>query len=137
MTKQTQTTNVEYPQPANQTVVYKETTTNNYSRGDSNRGYPKKDVEVFDPHRPPHAGAKPNEPVNITYKYQSHSSTTNNIKGGFPPKDESEPLLGRPFPRDDYEGPPKRVDELMATIGGEVRNSLLNKLVHILSDSFK
>lgn len=66
-----------------------------------------------------YVGFKQPEPVNITYKYQSHSSTTNNVRSGYPP--ETEPLLPQKFPREpEIGGPPKGVDELMATIGGEV-----------------
>lgn len=83
VTKQTQTTNVEYPRPANQTVVVRETrstnvenarpanqsvvyretqTTNNYSQGGGSDGeFPAKDtvakrIEVFESNKPPQYG---------------------------------------------------------------------------------
>lgn len=85
VTKQTQTTNVEYPRPANQTVVIRETrssnvenarpanqtvvyreretqSTNNYSQGGGSDGeLPPKDtvarrIEVFESNKPPQYG---------------------------------------------------------------------------------
>lgn len=99
-----------YPQnEPGKTVVYRHETrtTNNYGPGKEG----KPDVETFDPHRPPYSNdRKPNEPVNIQYRYKSESTTTNNYKTGYPPRDESEPLLPRPFPTDNNQldaGPPK------------------------------
>lgn len=65
----------------------------------------------------------PNDPnnVNITYKYTTHSTSTNNYKNGHLPNEEGLPLIRpQPFPHDGTDGPPKRVDELMAKIGQEV-----------------
>lgn len=119
LTKQTQT-NVDYPsnQPA---VLYKQEihTTNKYSPGN---GYPSRDVEIINTSRPPYSGKAPQkEPVNISYQYKSHSSTTNNFRGEF--EEEREPLLHpQPFPKDtEGFGVPKKVDQLMATIGNEVK----------------
>lgn len=106
--------------PAQSTTIYKydSHTTNNSSY--PNRPYTPRDTETFDPKHPPY-GRQNEPPVNVTYKYSSHTSTTNNVKGGYPP--ESEPLLGRPFPTDSsVDGPPKKLDDLMAKIGGEVSN---------------
>lgn len=119
------TTNVHHPYPngypanePNKTVIYKHEThtTNNYGR-------PGKDVESFDPKHPPYPhDRRPNEPVNIQYRYKSESKTTNNYKAGYPPSDDTQPLLPKPFPTENHpDGPPKRLDELMATIGHEVR----------------
>lgn len=118
-------THPQYPpndQPPNQTtIIYKQDSrTNNIDKP-----YPPNEIETFDPKHPPypHGARGPKEPINVTYKYSSHSTTTNNVKSGYPPGDESEPLLHpRPFPTDNsVDGPPKKLDELMATIGKEVR----------------
>lgn len=134
LTKQTQTNNIEYPsnQPA---VLYKQEThtTNKYSSGD---GYPTRDVEIINTSRPPYSGRAPQkEPVNISYQYKSHSSTTNNFRGEF--EEERQPLLHpQPFPKDAEEfGVPKKVDQLMATFGNEVRNKLLIYVIWI-GDNF-
>lgn len=122
LTKQTQT-NID--NPSNQpTVLYKQEThtTNKYSSGD---GYPSRDVEIINTNRPPYSGKAPQkEPVNISYQYKSHSATTNNFRGEF--EEEREPLLHpQPFPKDtEAFGVPKKVDQLMATIGNEVSNIL-------------
>lgn len=114
LTKQTQT-NTDYPP-----VVYKEEThtTNKYSLGD---GYGTRDVEVINASRPPYSGKPQKEPVNISYQYKSQSATTNNYRGQY--NEEREPLLHpQPFPKDVEEFElPKKVDQLMATIGNEVR----------------
>ncbi|XP_022920058.2 rhoGEF domain-containing protein gxcI [Onthophagus taurus] len=119
--KETHTTNTntgpQYPSyPPQDTVIYREnTTSNNFS----NQRYPR-DNEPRYPKPPP-------EPMNITYKYSATSTTSNNYKG-YPPSSETEPLLQpRPFPTDEDDGsPPKKLDELMATIGREPPNSPLN-----------
>lgn len=119
LTKQTQTNNVEYP-PNQSAILCKQEshTTNKYSSGD---GFPSRDVEIINTNRPPYSG-KPTqkEPVNISYQYKSHSSTMNNFRGEF--EEEKEPLLHpQPFPKDGEEFEvPKKVDQLMATIGNEV-----------------
>lgn len=106
-------------QPNQTTIIYKQDSqTNNTTY--PNRPNTPRDIETFDPNYPPYPDRRrPNEPMNVTYKYTSHTSTTNNVTKGYPP--ESEPLLGRPFPTDnDVDGPPKKLDDLMAKIGGEV-----------------
>ncbi|XP_050507806.1 inactive histone-lysine N-methyltransferase 2E isoform X2 [Diabrotica virgifera virgifera] len=108
------------------TIVYKqETHTTNNTYG-PNR--PRPDVETFDPNNPPYGFKKnPNEPINIHYSYKSTSKTENNYKGGYPPNGETESLLPKKFPtHDGPDGPPKKLDELMATIGREPPNSPLN-----------
>lgn len=109
-----------YPQnEPGRTVIYKQethTTNNTYGPG----GPPKKpsDVEVFDPKK----YGQPPEPINIHYSYKSTNTTQNKYKGGYPPSDETQHLLPRKFPVDDGpDGPPKKLDDLMATIGNEVR----------------
>ncbi|CAH0548121.1 unnamed protein product [Brassicogethes aeneus] len=125
-----------YPPSTDKTYIYKHesTTTNNYGPGGPRTGPPPSgrpktpvDVDTFDPKNPPY-GRKPNEPVNITYKYTSNSTTSNNYKGGYP-DDEGPNLRPKKFPTDDEivdSGPPKRLDDLMATIGREPPNSPLN-----------
>ncbi|KAF5295873.1 hypothetical protein FQR65_LT10360 [Abscondita terminalis] len=111
--------------PPKQTYVYNETTTTRHV----NDGYPN-DSNTYenDPNRYPPHDRRPNEPydpnnVNITYKYTTHSSSAK----GYPPHDEAQPLLRpQPFPHDGVDGPPKRVDELMANIGREPPDSPLN-----------
>lgn len=117
---QTQTSvNFDYPKPANQTIVYKEETRTTNTQ--PTKGYPPKDVEVLEPQqRPPYAN-KPVEPVNVTYKYHSHSTNENKYRGAS--AEESRLLLQqtRPFPKDDeVASPPKRVEDLLATLGHEV-----------------
>ncbi|XP_045463056.1 uncharacterized protein LOC123672804 [Harmonia axyridis] len=69
----------------------------------------------------------PQQPINIKYKYTTTSSTTNNYKTGYPPNEEGELLLPRPFPTEErVDGPPKKLDELMNTIGREPPTSPLN-----------
>lgn len=120
LTKQTQTNidNINKP-----TVIYKQEThtTNKYSPGD---GYQTKEVEVINSSRPPYSGRiTPKEPVNISYQYKAQSAS--NYRSDF---EEREPLLHpHPFPKDTEEFEvPKKVDQLMATIGNEVRKSVRN-----------
>lgn len=109
-----------YPpvEPVNKTVFYKheEHTTENFGPGYKHPN----DVETFVP--------KPQEPLNIQYKYKSESSTRNNYKTGYPPTNESQVLLPKPFPKNENEpdGPPKKLDDLMATIGNEPPTSPYN-----------
>ncbi|XP_056643267.1 uncharacterized protein LOC130449462 isoform X1 [Diorhabda sublineata] len=114
-------------EPQNKTIIYRHethSTNNNYSPNN-----PKPfEVETFDPKNPPYDIKKhPNEPINIQYSYKSTSKTQNNYKGGYPPNEETETLLPKKFPTDDRtDGPPKKLDELMATIGNEPPTSPLN-----------
>ncbi|XP_017775562.1 PREDICTED: E3 SUMO-protein ligase SIZ1 [Nicrophorus vespilloides] len=110
------------------------------------RQYP--DVEVFDPKNPPFPtghhhhqpqqqphpqsqqmypqNPSPNPEVNVTYKYKSTSNTTNTYRGQRPDEQyENAPLLPRKFPTDEN-GPPRKLDELMANIGQEPPNSPYN-----------
>ncbi|KAJ3662942.1 hypothetical protein Zmor_007256 [Zophobas morio] len=133
------TTNVHHPYPngyppnePNRTIIYKHETrtTNNYGPG--NRPGPgpgPNDVENFDPNHPPypHDNRRPNEPLNIQYRYKSESTTTNNYKAGYPPSDETQALLPKPFPTENQpDGPPRRLDQLLADIGNEPPNSPYN-----------
>ncbi|CAG9861535.1 unnamed protein product [Phyllotreta striolata] len=112
--------------PPNKTVVYKhETHTTNNTYGPNRPKTP--EVETFDPKSPPYPNKnQPNEPINIHYSYKSTSTTQNNYKGKYP-DGENEPLLPGRFPTGDGpDGPPKKVDELMATLGREPPTSPLN-----------
>ncbi|KAJ8968771.1 hypothetical protein NQ314_002120 [Rhamnusium bicolor] len=113
------------PNEPGKTIIYKHdtNTTNTYGPGGPRRPKTPTDIETFDPNNPPY-GRKPNEPINVHYTYKSTNTTQNTYKGGYPPGDESQPLLPQKFPTDD--GPPKKLDELMATIGNEPPNSPLN-----------
>ncbi|KAJ8922266.1 hypothetical protein NQ315_004204 [Exocentrus adspersus] len=115
------------PNEPGKTVIYKHEThtTNTHGPGGPNRPKTPSDVESFDPNNPPY-GRKPNEPINVHYSYKSTNTTQNTYKGGYPSNDESQPLLPQKFPTDAPEGPPKKLDELMATIGNEPPNSPLN-----------
>ncbi|CAH2006671.1 unnamed protein product [Acanthoscelides obtectus] len=88
------------PPTRGQTYMYNETTTT-------------KNVE----------NGRPNEPININYSYKSTESSKNVWKG-----EDSQPLLQpHRFPTDErVDGPPKKLDELMATIGNEPPTSPLN-----------
>lgn len=109
------------PQEPGKTVIYKhETHTTNKTYGPGGPGGPKapKDVDIFDPSK----YGKPNEPINIHYSYKSTNTTENKFKGGYPPGDETQTLLPHKFPvHDGPDGPPKKLDDLMATIGNEVK----------------
>ncbi|CAH1111689.1 unnamed protein product [Psylliodes chrysocephalus] len=110
----------------NKTIIYKnETQTTNNTYGPNRPKTP--EVESFDPKHPPYPYKnKPNEPINIHYSYKSTSKTENNYKGGYP-NGETELLLPKKFPTDDGpDGPPKKLDDLMATIGHEPPTSPLN-----------
>ncbi|RZC40893.1 uncharacterized protein BDFB_001003 [Asbolus verrucosus] len=114
------------PNEPNKTVIYRHEThtTNNY--GPESKPKPT-DAENFDPKYPPYDNRRPNEPVNIHYRYKSESTTTNNFKAGYPPSDETQALLPKPFPTDNQpDGPPRRLDELMADIGNEPPTSPYN-----------
>lgn len=117
------------PPPADKkTYIIKETHTTNYQNGypPNRHQSPPRDVETFPPQNPPY-GKKPQEPINIQYSYKSTNTTQNRYTGGYPPSDETQVLLPRKFPTNDGpDGPPKRIDELMATIGHEPPNSPLN-----------
>ncbi|KAF7271030.1 hypothetical protein GWI33_015996 [Rhynchophorus ferrugineus] len=113
------------PPPAKNTYIIKETHTTNYQNGypPNRQQSPPRDVETF----PPQVVRKPQEPINIHYSYKSTNTTENRYKGGYPENPETQTLLPRRFPTDEEpDGTPKRVEELMATIGNEPPNSPLN-----------
>lgn len=109
--------NNNYPTGVNKTYIHETHTTRNVTNSPYPNGYPNNNLtESFDPRTGP-------KDMNITYKYTTHHTTTNNFKGH--PHDEHDPLLPTPpFPTDgseiDSKGPPKRLDELMAEFGNEV-----------------
>lgn len=124
------------PQEPGTTVIYKHDThtTNNYPPPHQKQSPPNRTIIINkternayddrDPNRRPNEPHDPNN-VNITYKYTTHSTSSNNYSG-YPPE-ESQPLLRpHPFPHNGPDGPPKRVDELMANIGQEPPDSPLN-----------
>ncbi|CAH1980644.1 unnamed protein product [Acanthoscelides obtectus] len=113
------TNRVVQPPPQEKTVMYKHeshTTNHTYGPGDKR---PKSPEEQFDINR----YGRPNEPININYSYKSTESSKNVWKG-----EDSQPLLQpHRFPTDErVDGPPKKLDELMATIGNEPPTSPLN-----------
>nr|CAH7744584.1 unnamed protein product [Callosobruchus chinensis] len=66
---------------------------------------------------------RPKEPININYSYKSTNTSQNVWRS-----EDSQPLLQpHRFPTDEHvDGPPKKLDELMATIGNEPPTSPLN-----------
>lgn len=66
-----------------------------------------------------------NEPINIKYQYSSKLSTSNNYTGsGY---DDRDNIPIRPFPvEESVDGPPKKLDDLMANIGKEPNTNSLN-----------
>ncbi|KAG5867454.1 hypothetical protein JTB14_018390 [Gonioctena quinquepunctata] len=125
--------------PPSTTYIIKEThnTTNHPGGSPYQNGYPpnepgrtiiyKQEKHTTNNSYGPGFKSKPKEPINIHYSYKSTNTTKNNYKGGYPPNEENLPLLPQKFPTDDGpDGPPKRLDELMATIGNEPPNSPLN-----------
>lgn len=124
--------------PRKETYVYKEThNTFNKEYPNQPRDYIDRDatrVSVRETNinrinEPPYRNdyQPPQQPINIKYKYTTTSSTTNNYKTGYPPNEEGELLLPRPFPTEErVDGPPKKLDELMNTIGREPPTSPLN-----------
>ncbi|CAH1178990.1 unnamed protein product [Phaedon cochleariae] len=125
--------NGSHPHQPGKTMVYRHEshTTNNYEppRQTGNRPRTPDEVETFDPRgrHPPAHGYEPNEPINIHYSYKSTNTTQNRFGGAYPPNEENQPLLPGKFPNSEItDGPPKKLDELMATIGHEPPNSPLN-----------
>lgn len=115
---------IEPPPPGPNTYIYREERTSNNNT--TNRyGSP---VPIVDYPDSRHHGTYPREPqqmpappTTVTYKYSS--TTTNATRNLYPPPEEREPLL-QPFPTDgmvpqnEVDGsPPKRVEDLMATLG--------------------
>lgn len=73
------------------------------------------------------------QPTTVTYKYSS--TTSNATRNIYPPPSEREPLL-QPFPTDgipqsEIDGnPPKRVEDLMATLGENGQITYMSKHTH-------
>nr|CAI5844339.1 unnamed protein product [Callosobruchus analis] len=108
------------PQEPSKTIMYKHeshTTNNTYGPGDTRR--PKSPEDDFDINK----YGRPKEPININYSYKSTNTSQNVWRG-----EDSQPLLQpHRFPTDEHvDGPPKKLDELMATIGNEPPTSPLN-----------
>ncbi|KAJ8975548.1 hypothetical protein NQ317_009204 [Molorchus minor] len=113
--------------PSRETYLVKETHNTTVNKNEppfSERGYP-----VYNPpddKNPPHTTCIIKETHNTTNK-TSTNTTHNTYKGGYPPGDDTQTLLPQKFPTDDGpDGPPKKLDELMATIGNEPPSSPLN-----------
>lgn len=112
--------NRDYPPKHNTTTIHKTDTYN------STYGYNPNDPNATKPVGPPYS---PGQNVNITYKYTTNQTVDNKYKGygpypgGNSPHDDRKPLLqpGR-FPTDQNDhpngGPPKKLDDLMASFGG-------------------
>ncbi|XP_055627872.1 adhesive plaque matrix protein [Toxorhynchites rutilus septentrionalis] len=122
------------PPPSTNTYIYREERTTNNT---TNRyGSPVPIVEYPDRH-----GTYPREPQpppTVTYKYSS--TTTNATRNMYPPPEEREPLL-QPFPTDgipqsEVDGnPPKRVEDLMATLGENGQVTYMSKHTHHTSEN--
>lgn len=119
-----------YP-PGPNTYIYREERTNTTN----NRfGSPVPMVDYPDRHGTyPRAPQQPAPPTTVTYKYSS--TTTNASRNVYPPPEEREPLL-QPFPTDgipqsEIDGnPPKRVEDLMATLGENGQLTYMSKHTH-------
>lgn len=114
-----------YP-PGPNTYIYREERTNT-----ANNRY-ESPVPYSDyPDRSGSYPREPHHPTTVTYKYSS--TTTNATRNIYPPPEEREPLL-QPFPTDgipqnEIDGnPPKRVEDLMATLGEVSYSSFPNLL---------
>ncbi|XP_055609436.1 rho GTPase-activating protein gacJ [Uranotaenia lowii] len=117
---------IEGPPSGPNTYIYREerhnTTNNRYGSPVPNGDYPDRAGH------PP-----PAPPTTVTYKYSS--TTTNATRNVFPPPPEREPLL-QPFPTDgipqsEIDGnPPKRVEDLMATLGENGQITYMSKHSH-------
>ncbi|XP_038119864.1 uncharacterized protein LOC6045464 [Culex quinquefasciatus] len=114
---------IEPPPPGPNTYIYREERTSNNNT--TNRyGSPVPIVDYPDSRHgtyPREPQQMPAPPTTVTYKYSS--TTTNATRNLYPPPEEREPLL-QPFPTDgmvpqnEVDGsPPKRVEDLMATLG--------------------
>nr|CAI5844341.1 unnamed protein product [Callosobruchus analis] len=121
----TTTKNERYvPPPATNrdTYILKETqNTTTVNRNEpSNLPYSERGYPVYNP---PEGRGRPKEPININYSYKSTNTSQNVWRG-----EDSQPLLQpHRFPTDEHvDGPPKKLDELMATIGNEPPTSPLN-----------
>lgn len=125
-----------YPSTPN-TYIYREerNTTNNTS---NRYGSPVPLVDYPDSRhgtypREPHQQQMPPPPTTVTYKYSS--TTTNASRNVYPPPEEREPLL-QPFPtegipQNEVDGsPPKRVEDLMATLGENGQITYMTQHTH-------
>lgn len=107
------------------TIIYKQDSTTNNNYEGPRHPY----TETFDPKNvPPYGNKPPGDNVNVVYKYSTTHTSSNNYRGH--PNEDSEPLLHpRPFPTgpgDRIDGPPKKLDQLMAEIGREPPNNAYN-----------
>lgn len=115
-----------YP-PGSNTYVYREERTNT---ANNRYGSP---VPYGD--YPDRSGTYPREPQPTTVTYKYSSSTSNATRNIYPPPPEREPLL-QPFPTDgipqsEIDGnPPKRVEDLMATLGENGQITYMSKHTH-------
>lgn len=116
-----------YP-PGPNTYVYREertnTANNRYGSPVPYGNYPDRNG-TYPPRDP--------QPTTVTYKYSS--TTSNATRNIYPPPSEREPLL-QPFPTDgipqsEIDGnPPKRVEDLMATLGENGQITYMSKHTH-------
>lgn len=115
-----------YP-PGSNTYVYREERTNT---ANNRYGSP---VPYGD--YPDRSGTYPREPNPTTVTYKYSSTTTNATRNIYPPPEEREPLL-QPFPTDNIPqneidgNPPKRVEDLMATLGENGQITYMSKHSH-------
>ncbi|VEN44444.1 unnamed protein product [Callosobruchus maculatus] len=121
----TTTKNEHYAPPPTtnrETYILKETqNTSTVNRNEpSNLPYSERGYPVYNP---PEGRGRPKEPININYSYKSTNTSQNVWRS-----EDSQPLLQpHRFPTDEHvDGPPKKLDELMATIGNEPPTSPLN-----------
>lgn len=115
-----------YP-PGTNTYIYREENTNTTN---NRYGSPVPATDYPDRH-----GTYPREPHPTTVTYKYSSTTTNASRNVYPPPEEREPLL-QPFPTDgipqnEIDGnPPKRVEDLMATLGENGQITYVSRHTH-------
>lgn len=121
-----------YP-PGSNTYIYREEHTNT---ANNRYGSPVPHGDY-----PDRSGTYPRDhpqPTTVTYKYSS--TTSNATRNIYPPPAEREPLL-QPFPTDgipqsEIDGnPPKRVEDLMATLGENGQITYMSKHTHSHTDN--
>lgn len=129
---------IEAPPPGSNTYIYREernNTTNRYGSPVPIVDYPDSRHGTYPREPPQHQQQMPPPPTTVTYKYSS--TTTNATRNVYPPPEEREPLL-QPFPTDgmgvpqnEVDGsPPKRVEDLMATLGENGQITYMSKHTH-------
>lgn len=136
------------PAPGPNTYIYREERTSSNNNNNINNttiryGSPVPIVDYPDSRHGTYPRKEPQQmpppPTTVTYKYSS--TTTNASRNIYPPPEEREPLL-QPFPTDgmvpqnEVDGsPPKRVEDLMATLGENGQVTYITQHTHNTSNT--